>query len=404
MVPALREEFNRNFTPEKYQQFLVSLDRACGTHIEFPVSETPCFVPQGLLDTMAQYGRELILQLVDNPDYRRLSDVTIPDKYNVPNEAPLPMFVQVDFGLVRGAHGELEPKLVELQAFPSLYGYQPTSAHQYVESYGLSPELGIYLSGHDDESYWQLMRQLVVADHDPENVILMEIDPQHQKTVPDFLVTQRRLGIAIVDILSLKKRGRRLFYRREKDGREIEVRRIYNRCIVDELERKGIALPFDLRDELDVEWAGHPNWYFRISKFSIPYLQHPSVPKTWFLDQLPAFPENHEDFLLKPLYSFAGVGIKFAPTQLEVEAIPPDQRHNYILQERVQFEPVIETPHGPTQMEVRMMFVWPDGGDLTPVLPLVRMGRGIMMGVDHNKNLEWVGGSAALAVSEPVHH
>ena len=397
MVPALREEFNRNFTPAEYRQFLENLDRACGTHIEFPVSETPCFVPRALLDTMSQYGRELILQLVDNPEYRRLSDVTIPDKYNVPNEAPLPMFVQVDFGLVRGAGGELEPKLVELQAFPSLYGYQPTSAHQYVESYDLSPELGIYLSGHDDESYWQLMRQLIVADHDPENVILMEIDPEHQKTAPDFLVTQRRLGIAIVDILSLKKRGRKLFYR-GKDGREIEVRRIYNRCIVDELERKGIALPFDLRAELEAEWAGHPNWYFRISKFSIPYLQHQSVPKTWFLDQLPGFPENHEDFLLKPLYSFAGVGIKFAPTQLDVEAIPSDQRHNYILQERVNFEPVIETPHGPTQMEVRMMFVWPSGGELTPVLPLVRMGRGIMMGVDHNKNLQWVGGSAALSV------
>ena len=238
------------------------------------------------------------------------------------------------------------------------------------------------------------MQQLIVADHDPENVILMEIDPDNQKTLPDFLITQRELGIAVVDIRKLIKRGNKLFYK--KDGREIEVRRIYNRCIVDELQRKNITLPFDFRDEVDVEWAGHPNWYFRISKFSIPYLKHPSVPRTWFLDQLPAFPEDHENFLLKPLYSFAGAGIKFAPTPADIEAIPADQRHNYILQERLHFEPVIETPHGPTQMEIRMMFVWPEGGQLTPVLPLVRMGRGIMMGVDHNKNLEWVGGSAAL--------
>lgn len=418
MVPALREEFNRNFTPAKYRQFLASLDRVCGTHVEFPVSETPCFVPQSLLDRMAQEGRELIQQLVDNPEYRRLSDVTIPPQYNVPNESPLPMFVQVDFGLVRGASGELEPKLVELQAFPSLYGYQATAAHQYVDSYGLSPELGIYLSGYDDDSYWRLMRQLIVADHDPENVILMEIDPEHQKTLPDFLVTQRKLGLAIVDIMSLEKRGRRLFYKRH--GHEIEVRRIYNRCIVDELERKGITLPFDLRDELDVEWAGHPNWYFRISKFSIPHLRHPSVPKTWFLDQLAELPPDNGNYLLKPLYSFAGVGIKFAPTMSDIDAIPSEQRHNYILQERVQFEPVIQTPHGPTQMEVRMMFVWPESpqrakngrpggpeqkrGELTPVLPLVRMGRGIMMGVDHNKNLQWVGGSAALTVKESFHH
>jgi hypothetical protein len=396
MVPALREEFNRNYTPEKYEQFLRNLDQACGTDIGFRVSETPCFVPRSVLDQMAEAGRELVSQLVNNPEYRRASDASVPPQYNVPNEPSLPMFVQVDFGLVRAATGTLEPKLVELQAFPSLYGYQPTAAQQYAESYHLSPELGIYLSGLDRDSYWRLLRHLIVADHDPENVILMEIDPQHQKTLPDFLITQRELGIAIVDILSLIKRGNKLFYR--KHGREIEVRRIYNRCIVDELERKGITLPFELRDGLDIEWAGHPNWYFRISKFSIPYLDHPSVPRTWFLDQLAGFPEDHENYLLKPLYSFAGVGIKFAPTPMDIEAIPHDQRHNYILQERLNFEPVIETPYGPTQMEIRMMYVWPEGGELTPLLPLVRMGRGIMMGVDHNKNLEWVGGSAALCV------
>jgi len=400
MVPALREESNRNFTVGKYRQFLQRLDAAAGTHIDFRVSETPCFVPPSLLDRMAEDGRQLVAQLVNNPEYRRASDVTIPPEYNVPNESPLPMFVQVDFGLVRNVNGALEPKLVELQAFPSLYGYQAAAARQYVESYGLLPELGIYLSGHDEDSYWRLMRQLIVGDHDPENVILMEIDPDHQKTLPDFLITQRKLGIAIVDILSLVKRGRRLYYREKEDGREIEVRRIYNRCIVDELERKGITLPFDLCEEIDVEWAGHPNWYFRISKFSIPYLKHPSVPKTWFLDQLRELPPDNQNYLLKPLYSFAGVGIKFAPTQSDIDAIPPDQRHNYILQERVHFEPVIQTPHGATQMEIRMMFVWPEGGELTPVLPLVRMGRGIMMGVDHNKNLEWVGGSAALSVKD----
>jgi len=396
MVPALREEFNREYTPKKYREFLAALDKACGTHIGFRVSETPCFVPKSLLDQMAQYGRELVSQLVDDPQYLRASDASVPAQYNVPNESARPMFVQVDFGVVRNATGELEPKLVELQAFPSLYGYQPLLAHQYIESYDLPRDLGIYLWGQDRNSYWKLMRELIVAGHDPENVILMDIDPEHQKTLPDFLVTQRELGIAVVDILSLKKRSAKLFY--AKDGREIEVRRIYNRCIVDELERKAVTLPFDLRDELDVEWAGHPNWYFRISKFSIPHLKHPSVPKTVFLDQVVAVPRDNQNYLLKPLYSFAGVGIKFAPTQADLDAIPPDQRHNYILQERVYFEPVIQTPHGPTQMEIRMMYVRPEGGELTCVLPLVRMGRGMMMGVDHNRNLEWVGGSSALWV------
>jgi len=396
MVPALREQFNCKYTPEKYRHLLARLDQVCGAHVGFRVSETPCFVPRSLLDQMGQYGRELVSQLVDSPQYRRASDASVPPQYNVPNESRLPMFVQVDFGLVRNASGELEPKLVELQAFPSLYGYQPVSAHQYIESYGLPSDLGVYLSGYDDDSYWKLIRELIVAGHEPENVILMEIDPEHQKTLPDFLVTQRQLGISVVDILSLVKRGNRLFYK--KDGREIEVRRIYNRCIVDELERKGVTLPFDLRDELDVEWAGHPNWYFRISKFSIPFLKHKSVPKTWFLDKIDSLPNDNENYLLKPLYSFAGAGIKFSPTQADIDAIPADQRHNYILQERVHFEPVIQTPHGLTQMEIRMMYVWPEGGELTPLLPLLRMGRGMMMGVDHNRDLEWVGGSSALWV------
>jgi hypothetical protein len=394
MIPALREAFNRNFLPDTYQRFLDNLAADAGAPIAFRVSETPCFFPKSLLDQMAEYGRDLVLQLVDSPEYRRASDVTVPRQYNVPNESPRPMFLQVDFGLVRNATGELEPKLVELQAFPSLYEYQPTLAQQYIESYGLPDSLGIYLGGYDHERYQQQMRELIVAGHDPDQVILLEIHPEKQKTLCDFLLTQRSLGIAIVDILDLKKRGDRLFY--EKAGREIPVRRIYNRCIMDELERKNIKLPFDLTEPLDVEWAGHPNWYYRISKFSIPFLKHACVPRTWLLDQDSTVPRDNGNYILKPLYSFAGVGIKFNPTQADVDAIPPEQRPHYMLQERMRFEPVIETPHGMTQAEIRIMYVWPEGGELTPVLPLLRMGRGIMMGVDHNRNLEWVGGSAAL--------
>jgi hypothetical protein len=396
MIPALREAFNRNFQPETYQQLLKNLEAAAGTPIAFRVSETPCFLPKALLDQMVEYGQDLVLQLVNNPEYHRASEVTVPPQYNVASESPRPMFLQVDFGLVRNANGELEPKLVELQAFPSLYGYQPVLAKQYIESYRLPAELGIYLGGYDHDRYLQLMRKLIVAEHDPENVILLEIHPEKQKTLCDFLITQHDVGIPIVDILKLKKRGTRLFY--ESAGREVPVQRIYNRCIVDELERKGIELPFDLTQPLDVEWAGHPNWYYRISKFSIPYLRHPCVPKTWLLDQNSKVPRDNENYVLKPLYSFAGLGIKFNPTQADVDAIPAEQRPHYMLQERMRFEPVIETPHGMTQAEIRIMYVWPEDGEITPVLPLLRMGRGIMMGVDHNKNLEWVGGSAALWV------
>lgn len=396
MIPALREPFNRNYLPETYGQLLRNLEASAGTPIGFRVSETPCFLPRALLNQMAEYGRDLVLQLVNNPEYLRASDVTIPNRFNVANQSLRPMFLQVDFGLVRNAEGEIEPKLVELQAFPSLYNYQPVLAQQYIQSYGLSEELGIYLGGYDDRTYQQQMRNLIVGSHDPENVILLEIHPQKQKTLCDFLIAKKDLGIAIVDSVNLKKRGDLLFY--EDRGREVPVHRIYNRCIADELERSHIELPFDLTAPLDVEWAGHPNWYYRVSKFSIPYLHHPCVPRTWLLDQNSTVPHDGENYVLKPLYSFAGLGIKFNPTQADVDSIPAAERHKYMLQERMRFAPVIDTPHGTTQAEVRIMYVWPEDGDLTPVLPLLRMGRGIMMGVDHNRRMEWVGGSAALWV------
>jgi hypothetical protein len=400
MLQPYRDQFNADFNPAKYKDLLARLDKLIRSKIGFRVAETPCFFPPSLLKELADSGAELTHQLLDNPAYREASNQTIPAEYNVPNENPPPNFMTVDFGLVRNSDGTLSPKLVELQAFPSIFGYQDTLARQYIETYNLDPNLTWHLDGLNQQSYWQLLREVIVGEHDPENVILLEIDPDHQKTLPDFHVYEDKLNIATVDIAKLSKQGNRLFYQR--NGRDIPIHRIYNRTIVDELERKNIQLPFDYRDELDVEWAGHPNWYFRISKFSLPHLNHPSVPKAVFLDDWLArrntegLPHQRERLLLKPLYSFAGKGIHFAPTDEDLNAIPVADRHLYLLQERVNFEPVIQTPYGPTQAEIRIMYLWPNGGALQPAVALVRLGRGLMMGVDHNRDQLWVGGSAAL--------
>jgi hypothetical protein len=396
MIPALRQQFNDSFTPEKYHAFLRRVDEACGTHVQFRLSETPCFFPKSLVDQMAADGQELIRQLVDNPAYLAKSDEAVPAEFKVPNEPPHPMFVQVDFGLVRDARGELQPKLVELQAFPSLYAYQPSLADAYSDVYGLDRRLKYLLSGLASSSYRELLRRAIVGEHDPENVILMEIDPAHQKTLPDFLLTEKMLGVKTLEIVDIRKDGSRLYY--ERGGKRVPIQRIYNRAIVDELERKNVKLAFDWRDDLDVEWAGHPNWYFRISKFSIPYLKHASVPKTWFLDRLEEIPADLENCALKPLYSFAGLGVIIAPTKKDIAAIPAERRPYYILQERMNFEPVIATPFGGTKAEVRVMYIWLD--ELTPVMTIIRTGRGLMMGVDHNKNMEWVGASAGLYLDE----
>ena len=393
MIPALRQQFNANFTPEKYQRLLKVMEERCGTPVKFRICETPLFMPTPLLEQMCEYGRELIHQL-NSIEYRKASAEAIPEQFKVPKETARPSFVQVDFGLVKDKAGKLQPKLVELQGFPSLYAYQAMLSQACSEVFGLDSNLRYLLGGLDWEGYKKLLRRAIVGDQDPNHVILMEIDPLHQKTLPDFLLTEKLLGIKTVAITDVKKVGKFLFY--ENNGKRVPILRIYNRAIVDEMVRKGIKNAFHLTDEIEVEWAGHPNWFFRLSKFSLPYLRHECVPKSWFLNQVDQMPKDLENYVVKPLFSFAGLGVIINLKPEDLAAIPKEQRSQYILQERMNFDPVVETPFGSNKAEVRVMYIWLD--ELQPVMTIIRMGRGLMMGVDHNRNLEWVGSSAGFYV------
>jgi hypothetical protein len=395
MIPALRAAFNASWSDDRFQALMAGLTRQTGGAIEFPVSETPCFFPRDLLDRMAATGAELVRQAMTGNAAAAAATV-VPERFRgAAATEPHPTFLQVDFGLVRTAGDGIEPKLVELQAFPSLYAFQRALADAYVNAFALPDGLDPLLSGLTRDAYHGLLHRVLAGGHDPAEVVLMEIQPARQKTRPDFVLTEAMWGIRAIDTSEVVKEGSRLLYRR--DGKLTPIRRVYNRVIPDELERKGVRLPFDYRDDLDVEWTGHPEWYFRISKFSIPWLRHAAVPRTWFLHEVDGLPAPREDLLLKPLFSFAGGGIVFAPSDEQLAEIPRERRQDYILQERVSFAPVIATPHGPTQAEIRIMYVWAD--QLLAVLPLVRMGRGKMMGVDHNKGLRWVGASAGFVAN-----
>ena len=410
VIPSLRSDFNARFRPEVFRGMLHSLDAVARTHVAFPVAETPCFFPQSLLDEMAAIGADLTLRLVDDPAYLARSFAAIPERWRCAGQNAHPHFLTADFGLVRNPDGSLAPRLVEMQAFPSVFGFQFAVSEEYRTAFGLDPSLRYLFGGLDESGFWRLLQRTIVAGHDPESVVLIDVDPAQQKTLPDFHITADRLGIPIVDIAALepidpgsKSPGqlRRLAYR--NGSRLIPIHRIYNRAIVDELLRKQIPLQFDYREPFDVEWAGHPNWYFHVSKFSIPFLDHPAVPEAFFLNQLyqdaalrDRFQANRTGWILKPLFSFAGQGIKFSPTDADLAAIPPAERTSYLLQERVTFVPVIETPFGLTQAEIRILYVWPDRATLTPLISLVRLGRGQMMGVDHNQGQSWVGASAAF--------
>jgi hypothetical protein len=388
---ASQREFNQRFRPEDYARLLANLHRKCGQKIEFRVAEMPFFCGDELLAEAGRFSQELIGQLVHSADYLDAARERIPAQFAVPNEASNPLFVQADFSFIQDDHGQLQWRLVELQAFPSLYAFQPHLAESYVETYDIAGK-NYLAGGMDRDGYFARLKRAIVAEADPEQTVLLEIFPDQQKTRPDFELTSQHLGIPVVCLTKVRAEGSRLFYRHH--GRWVPIQRIYNRVIVDELSRLGVSAPDWFTRPIEAEWVGHPNWYFLISKFSLPHLQHSSVPPSWLLSEVNNLPADPEDLVLKPLYSFAGVGVKIGPTQADIDAVDLGDRHNWLLQQRMRFQPVIETPAGMTQAEVRVMLLCDPEPQV--VTYIVRTGRGKMMGVDHNKNLDWVGASAAL--------
>ncbi|MBL7998572.1 MAG: hypothetical protein JNL32_08055, partial [Candidatus Kapabacteria bacterium] len=216
----------------------------------------------------------------------------------------------------------------------------------------------------------------------------------HQKTLPDFIATERLTGVAPTDIRSIVKNGTQLYH--ERGGALVPLKRIYNRAIVDELEDNNVQLPFGWNDALDVEWAGHPNWYFRISKYALPYLRHNSVPSTQFISELQSLPTNLDDYVLKPLYAFAGKGVNVAPTAEDIEAIPDEQQSGWVLMEKIRYAECLYTPLGMNKLEIRCMLIWlPDAQRPVPTVSLVRSGRGAMMGARFN-SIDWTGATCCL--------
>lgn len=391
MNPALRAAFNSAFHLERY---LALVEDANGTYIwptDFRISETPLFLTSEFTKEIAGAARELVAQL-QTPEFARHAADAIPAGLSVPNETAHPIFVQVDFAICTTPDGKLTPRLIELQGFPSLYGFQVFLGGLYRKHFELDPALRSYFSGHDDHTYIAALKEAIVGPCDPENVVLLEIKPEEQKTRIDFCVTESLLGVKPVCLTHVKKRGRELYY--ERDGRDVRIERIYNRVIFDELQRKPLDFGFSFLDDLDVTWVGHPNWYFRISKHSLPFLRSEHTSPAYFADQFPAG-EDIADYVLKPLYSFAGLGVDMEPTREKLAAL--DDPHGYILQKKVAYDPFLPTAEGDlSKAEMRMMFLWPEGGQPQLVNNLVRMSQGKMMGVDFNKNKTWVGASVAL--------
>lgn len=394
MVPSIRQQFNNAFTEAKYQAYLQDLNSQFKGAIEFRVAETPIFIDRSFKDKILS-ACESIVDVIVQPNFIELTNNAIPSNVLVPNENGHTQFIAFDFGICENEAGELEPQLIEMQGFPTLFGYQIWHDEINRKHFDIPENYSTYLNGYNAESYQALLKDIIVGEHAPEEVILLEILPHQQKTRIDFYFTALYTGISIVCLTELIKEGNDLYY--IKDQKKIQIKRIYNRIIFDDLQQQSTEIQTKgqiLFEPLNVEWIPHPNWFYRISKYTLPFIHHPYVPTTWFLNELKQIPADLENYVLKPLFSFAGQGVIIDVQQKDIEAVPDPE--NWILQKKVKYAAVVNTPNEPAKAELRIFYFWKEGAD-RPVATnnLARLSKGKMIGVRYNQDKDWVGGSLA---------
>lgn len=394
MVSSARKHYNEKFTQEKYQNLLDHLANTYKHRTPFRIAETPVFVPALLRDRIFEAIEE-ISDVILRPDFKEISESALQAGQSVPNETEHTTFLQMDFGICLDENGDFIPQLIEVQGFPSLYFYQEAAAQAYNKFFDLPNDKYSHLfNGYTSASYIKYLRDIIIGDHDPKNVILLEIEPEKQATAIDFFVARHEIGLPFICISKVKKDGRKLYYLDEQ-GERVDIHRIFNRVIFDELiQRDDLEREFMMTEEVDVEWIGHPNWFFRISKHTLPFIDSKYVPKSTFLNELEEFPEDLENYVLKPLYSFAGSGVIINLNRHDLESIKDKQ--NYILQKKVGYAPVVDTPSGMTRVELRMLMIWEKDAERPQLVNnLARLSKSEMIGVRYNKDKDWVGGSIA---------
>jgi hypothetical protein len=392
MIPSLREAFNHAYTPEKYQAYLDELHSVHPGAIEFRIAETPVFVSKRFTTQMLDTC-ESIIDLVTDPSFKSLTDRAIPAEVKVPNENDHSHFIAFDFGICENASGELEPQLIEMQGFPTIFAYQVLQDEVLRKHFPIPGGFDCYLGDFNKEKYIQLLKEIIVGNEDPRHVVLLEVLPHQQKTRIDFYCTEDYVGIKTVCVTELVVEGRKLYY--QLNGEKTEIRRIYNRVIFDDLQQQSPGIQEKgkiLLHDLDVAWIPHPNWFYRISKFTLPFIRHPYVPATFFLNEVQQIPADLDNYVLKPLFSFAGQGVVIDLTSEAIEEVKDPQ--NWILQRKVKYADIIDTPDIPAKAEIRIFYFWKDGST-RPVVTnnLARLSKGKMIGVRYNQQKEWVGGS-----------
>ncbi|MGY6523010.1 MAG: hypothetical protein ACXIUD_14855 [Mongoliitalea sp.] len=393
MISQHRQFFNQQFSQEKYQSLLQSIAAEFDYMPTFRIAETPFFISDELKSQVEEACQQVI-DFIKRPDFNTLTQKAIDVNFDVPNQDAHTQFLAIDFGICE-EDGKILPKLIEVQGFPSIFNFQFNLFQKFCETYPFLADFTPYLSGLNEHSYFEKVKETILNGYDPHEVVLLEIEPEKQNTKIDFYYCKKDLGVPYICVTAIEKEGKKLFYTNEA-GERIQIKRIYNRVIFDELmARTDLNMRFSFFEELDVEWAGHPNWFARISKFILPYLQGPYFNDTVLLSDLQEIPSDLENYVLKPLFSFSGSGVIFHVTREDVMKVA--EKDLYILQKKATYKPIIQALEGQVKAELRVLAVWPEK-DESPTLVgnLVRLSRGEMIGVKFNKDKDWVGGTIGL--------
>lgn len=393
MIPSIRNKYNESFTENQYEHLIADLQKDFPNTIEFRLAETPVFIDAKTKQQLLKAGDE-ICEYITRPDFAAQTKASFEKVLTPPNEGGLPECIVMDFAICKDEHNTIVPKLIELQGFPSLFGFEYLHNKAFRKNFELPEGYSPYLNGYDEEKYIAHLKKLINGNAH-KHTVLLELFPHEQKTKIDFYITQQLVDIPIVCLSEIFVIENELFYKR--DGVNFKIERIYNRIVWDELSKQSEFMQSKgklLLANLDIEWVTHPNYFYRISKYTLPFLKTSAVPSTQFLSDVKTIPTDLDNYVLKPLFSYAGQGVIIDLTHQDIDAIKnPTQ---WILQQKVHYAPVIETPTGPAKMEIRLFyFLDHPTNTYIATLNLARLSKGKMIGVAYNADKTWVGGSIA---------
>jgi len=390
MQQLLRTSFLNEYSQEKYAAYLSEIESFAQTKLAFRVAETPVFISKDLKLKMEETA-DAVIDLIKDKEFKNLTEHSIPNAFNMPGENDFPQLMVFDFGICKNNTGEIEPQLIEMQGFPSLFGFQYLCDELTKKHFDIPENYDAYLNGYDGESYIQLLKEIIIGKEDLSEVVLLEIYPQQQKTLIDFKITEKILGIKTVCLTELIAIEDKLFYKDLENL--IQIKRIFNRMVFDDLSKFSEIKHIDLSKKYDVEWVTHPHWFYRISKYILPFTHHRYIPETYFLNEL-KYPVPLDEFVLKPLFSYAGMGVIINVTQKDIDQITDPE--NWILQRKVEYAAVIQTPVGYSKLEIRLFYFWKEGWERPIVVHnLARLSQGEMIGTRYNQGKTWVGGTIA---------